>query len=166
MGHDHTKIFTRLASGSGGEDTQSGSDLDALYQDLRGQATEAISTRDYYNSWGKHYLLSLATAHLHQFCNNFKDPGVQLYGRGSLFSETQETLDDIFAKVPPPVASRARRRKDWGGKGIGAVAPKPVQMAQVFNNRNAVCVHGDTEVTVKRSDVVSVIDVANVKKGD
>merc|ERR1712176_315726 len=91
-----------------------------------------------------------------------------LYGRGSLFRETQETLDDIFAKVPPPVASRAsRRRKDWGGgKGMGAAAPRPVQMAQVFNNRNAVCVHGDTEVTVKRRNVVSVINIANVQKGD
>ena len=36
--------------------------------------------QEYYVKWGRHYLPSLARAHLLQQCNNFKDPGVQGYG--------------------------------------------------------------------------------------
>ncbi|CAF5109316.1 unnamed protein product, partial [Rotaria socialis] len=41
-------------------------------------------------------------AHLLQFCNNFKDPGVQHYGRGSLFSQIRDEMDDIFCGLPAP----------------------------------------------------------------
>ena len=54
--------------------------IDGLLQDLRGQAFEAISKKEYYDKWGRHYLPSLVFAHLHQYNNNFKDPGVQNYG--------------------------------------------------------------------------------------
>jgi hypothetical protein len=52
----------------------------ALLEDLNGQVTEAISRADYFRKWGRHYLPSLTRAHLLQYCNNFKDPGVQVYG--------------------------------------------------------------------------------------
>lgn len=51
-----------------------------LLEDLKGQATEAVSRSDYFGKWGRHYLPSLSRAHLLQYCNNFKDPGVQHYG--------------------------------------------------------------------------------------
>jgi len=141
-------------------------DLDLLYQDMKGQATEAIGDQSSFETWGKHYLLSLSTAHLHQFCNNFKDPGVQIYGNGSLFSSLQDTLDDIFEKVPPPTPSR--RVANYSSSSQG-----PVQMSQVFNNQNAVCVHGGTIVTVKypyqqnsSSSRIANINICNIKKGD
>jgi len=128
--------------------------LDALYQDMRGQATEAIATEHNFKTWGKHFLLSLSTAHLHQFCNNFKDPGVQVYGTGLLFSSLQDTLDDIFEKVPPAVPSRHYNESS-----------APVDMSKVYNNRNAACVHGKTLVTVKnpslqKADKCNVINVS------
>ena len=55
-----------------------------LLKDLKGQVFEAIETVAAYKKWGRHYLLSLMSAHLHQYNNNFKDPGVQHYG-GTLF---------------------------------------------------------------------------------
>jgi len=145
------------------------SSLDALYQDMKGQATEAITPVKNFNTWGKHFLLSLSTAHLHQFCNNFKDPGVQIYGTGLLFSALQDTLDDIFEKVPPAIPSLSSGLS----KGI------PVQMSKVYNNRNAACVHGKSLVTVKtqgnnntislpNSSVteISNIFICNIQKGD
>jgi len=136
--------------------------LTALHQDMKGQATEAIADAYSFATWGKHYLLSLSTAHLHQFCNNFKDPGVQIYGKGLLFNSLQDSLDDIFESVPPPVPSRRRAVVSGGG---GGAAPK---MSQVFNNQNAVCVHGETKVTVQSPDkqVTASIDIHEVKKGD
>lgn len=52
---------------------------EAIAQDLSGQVKEAL-LKEYYDKWGKHYLPSIARAHLLQQCNNFKDPGVQYYG--------------------------------------------------------------------------------------
>ena len=55
--------------------------LAALLEDVTGQITEALSKDEYYTKWGRHYLPSIAKAHLFQMCNNFKDPGVQFYGK-------------------------------------------------------------------------------------
>lgn len=52
----------------------------ALLQDISGQVKEAIqkTPENYFQKWGRHYLPSLARAHLLQQCNNFKDPGIQV----------------------------------------------------------------------------------------
>ena len=60
---------------------------------------------EYYNTWGKKYLLSILTAHLNQECNNFKDPGVQHYGL-PLFNIIRDKADEIFIQLPPPKPSR------------------------------------------------------------
>jgi len=140
---------------------------------MKGQATEAIASSSYFSTWGKHFLLSLSMAHLHQFCNNFKDPGVQVYGVGTLFRSLQDRLDDTFEKVPPPKPS---------GRNVASRSGAPVQMSAVFNNRNAVCVHGNTMVTVKMLEsrvdhinattlvhsrsCISRIPIHAIKKGD
>jgi len=72
-----------------------------LIQDLEGQVSEAISKSEWWLRWGCHYLPSLIGAHLYQRCNNFKDPGIQHYG-GELFTQTRDSLDEMFIKLPPP----------------------------------------------------------------
>lgn len=72
-----------------------------LLEDLTGQVFEAVSSAQYYKKWGRHYIPSLVNAHLHQYCNNFKDPGVQNYG-GALFAKLKETGNEVFIKLPPP----------------------------------------------------------------
>merc|ERR1712223_737641 len=135
-------------------------DLEALCKDIEGQATEAVSSSDYYNRWGRHYLFSLLGAHLHQFCNNFKDPGVQVYGQGDLFIKLQEDLNDIFETIPTPKG----RATHYSSRGTTVPS-----MARTFNNRNAVCVHGDTKVTVKRQNSkhdMAVVPISSIRKGD
>jgi len=86
-----------------------------LLADLSGQGFEAISKREYYEKWGRHYLPSLIGAHLQQMNNNFKDPGVQFYG-GGLFEKLRDTANDIFIKLPPP---KARQVQSYGHHGYG-----------------------------------------------
>jgi len=172
--HDREKsqIFTDFVKDNDvGEN--SNSNLNALYEDMRLQASVAISD-EFFDTWGKHFLLSLSMAHLHQFCNNFKDPGVQVYGTGVLFSSLQDSLDTTFEKIPLPVPSR--------NTGY-VVKAKPMRMGKVFNNRNAVCVHGKTILTVKNplqktnnnndsaisllpSSAISYIPICAIQKGD
>jgi len=73
----------------------------ALQEDVEGQVCEAVSRKDWYTGWGAHYLRSLARAHFTQQCNNFKDPGVQVYG-GQLFEQVRERADETFLALPPP----------------------------------------------------------------
>merc|ERR1719464_1251797 len=81
-----------------------------LVTDLSGQAFEAISKKEFYDKWGKHYLPSLIFAHLQQYNNNFKDPGVQYYG-GKLFNSLRDKANDIFIKMPAPKPSY--KAPDW-----------------------------------------------------
>eukprot|EP00158_Paraphelidium_tribonemae_P006718 Partr_v1_DN27948_c0_g1_i2_m11128 putative domain containing protein len=48
--------------------------LDGLAKDREGQISEALSRVDWFQRWGRHYLISLAFAHLREASNNFKDP--------------------------------------------------------------------------------------------
>lgn len=87
--------------------TVENSRVNGLKEDVEGQVREATSRADWYKSWGMHYLQSLARAHLVQQCNNFKDPGVQVYG-GDLFQDVRDYADEMFLKLPPPaIANRA-----------------------------------------------------------
>lgn len=195
--------------------------LEALNEDVIGQATEAIAENKQWDRWGKHFLFSLSTAHLHQFCNNFKDPGVQTYGEGTLFQSLQNSLDDIFGKVAPPVPSiplpksslslvsragkspnkrgntspcrptvpgrgmntmQSRRNGGLQGRGMNTLpsgmsgssvwtSQRTVDMSYIYNNRNAVCVHGETIVTVQYpsqddSFAISRIPICDIRKGD
>jgi len=121
----------------------------ALLQDLEGQVIEALSRQDFYDRWGIHYLPSLANAHLLQICNNFKDPGVQIYG-GKLFQQLRDRADDIFVKMPPP-------------KPSARPTAKPVQSMSYYHSSANPCFAGPCQVlmpnaTTKRVD--------QIKKGD
>jgi len=106
-----------------------------LLEDLSGQCFEAMSKKEYYDKWGKHYIPSLIFAHLHEFNNNFKDPGVQNYG-GAMFDELRDKANDIFIKLPPPKPSRAKRAYGgggYGGNGGAKYVHKPVNMKNYYN---------------------------------
>jgi len=142
--------------------------LDALCKDMEGQATEAVSKKEWYERWGRHYLLSLGGAHQHQFCNNFKDPGVQVYGDGAeLFVSLQDDLNEIFEKIPPP---KPRARSTTGSVHSSRVM---ASMSRTYNNRHAVCVHGETAVTIRKPCIVDeqtmesvTVPIKTLKKGD
>mmetsp|Transcript_26516 Transcript_26516/g.60439 ORF Transcript_26516/g.60439 Transcript_26516/m.60439 type:complete len:720 (+) Transcript_26516:57-2216(+) len=80
----------------------------AMLQDVQGQMLEAVSRQEWFNKWGKHFIPSIMLAHKMQVCNNFKDPGVQVYG-GQLSKSLQDAGDDIFLGLPAPVADPQNR---------------------------------------------------------
>lgn len=112
-------------------------EMQGLLEDCLGQALLAISKREFWASWGKHYIRSLSFAHKLQQCNNFKDPGVQHYG-GDLFKDLQDTADEIFNKLPPPSKDR-----DRAASGNISNSVPVVNMAN-FNDRYAGCIDGSS----------------------
>jgi len=79
----------------------------ALLEDVEGEVFTAVSDHGSLSRWGVHYLPSLMFAHKFQQCNNFKDPGVQMYG-GDVFNEIRDLADENFNELPPPKPSVAR----------------------------------------------------------
>lgn len=90
------------------------------------------------------YLLG---AHLLQICNNFKDPGIQHYGKGTLFSQVRDDMDEIFCGLPAP------KRSSTGA---------PIDM-QVFHNAYGGCFYGECTVRLMNGTTKFVKDV---KPGD
>ncbi|KAG8911446.1 hypothetical protein FRC02_006610, partial [Tulasnella sp. 418] len=75
----------------------------ALAQDIEGEVLMAVGDEASWSRWGCHYLPSLAEFHLRQQCSNFKDPGLQVYGRNSpLFITCRDEIDMMFDNLPPP----------------------------------------------------------------
>lgn len=133
-----------------------------------GQINEALQS-NYYRTWGAHYLRSLMNAYSYQQCNNFKDPGVQLFG-GNLFKTIRNQADEIFCKMPAPVPKRSVY--DYGSYGgfmpasasvraasgrcmprpFAASASAPVSMS-VYHNSNDSCFDGESLVHVPGGQV-------------
>jgi hypothetical protein len=70
----------------------------ALRTDLAIPVSRAVSER-HFESWGRHYLISIAHAHRMQMCNGPGDWGVQFYG-GRLFKRLRTEGDLIYETLP------------------------------------------------------------------
>ena len=103
-----------------------------------GQITRAFSREDWFNKWGRHYILSVIKAHTYQQCNNFKDPGVQFYG-GSLFGSLRDEADNMFCSLPPPEPTIKR---------YSQTNTQPVSMAS-YHNSSGGCFGGNSIVHMK-----------------
>jgi Mg-chelatase subunit ChlD len=123
-----------------------------LLLDLEVQVTEAFLL-SFFIRWGRHYLPSLLYAHLNQVCNNFKDPGVQVYG-GQLFKTLRDSADELFCKLPPPKPSAPQY--------TGGVPTSNISMS-AFHNRNNVCFHPTSTVELESKETKLI---RNLKKGD
>lgn len=103
-----------------------------------GQITQAFSREDWFNKWGRHYILSVIKAHTYQQCNNFKDPGVQFYG-GALFGSLRDEADNMFCSLPPPKPTIKR---------YSQTNTQPVSMASYYNSSGG-CFGGNSIVHMK-----------------
>lgn len=125
--------------------------------DLTEQVTIAITNPNHFQKWGQHYLPSLARAHQQQVCNNFRDPGVQLYG-GTLFKKMRDIADDKFNSLPAPVPTAINYGCNSGSSGSLRVAT-----LASYNSHSGPCFA--KESLIKMSDG-SLKKVDKVKKGD
>lgn len=134
--------------------------IENLLKDAKGQVMEAISKEIWFNKWGRHYLPSLSMAHDRQQCNNFKDPGVQMYG-GELFETMRDKADDIFLTIPPPVPTT--RQVDYRHYGYYPNANQAtVNMARFHSSSNP-CFHGDCNIKMSNNTNKKVREL---RKGD
>jgi hypothetical protein len=121
--------------------------------DLVGQIKIALSSKKEYERWGKHYLLALLDAHVNEICTNFKDPGLQLYGGGQLWSEIRDKLDTMYSTLPAPKPSKFVAT---------ATRQAPVQTMASYNNYDDPCFAGSSLILTADG---KHIRVDQVKKG-
>lgn len=131
-----------------------------LLADITGQWTEAMKI-DHFNRWGRHYLPSLAGAHLTQTCNNFLDKGIQTYG-GARFHQLRDAFDKIFNEMPAPRATlRQQVEQRAYSRGV-AMRAAPTTMAS-YNDRGGPCFPGFCQVKDLSHKEHTL---ASVKRGD
>jgi Mg-chelatase subunit ChlD len=94
----------------------------------QGQVAMALQ---YWNTWGKHYIIAYKIAMENQYCMNFKDPGMQIYG-GKLFHELLDLAETNIAKMKPIVGT-GRTSYTGGGGASGVGAPVPSGTNQLYN---------------------------------
>ena len=118
--------------------TSSDEKILAIMKDLTPEGVDegqvAMALR-YWKKWGNHYVRGYYNAQCNQFCMNFKDPGLQIYG-GQLFHEIQEIGEDIFANLPAPTPTGRNPRSVSSNNTF---ASAPVQMSQAFYNQGGGC---------------------------
>jgi hypothetical protein len=114
----------------------------ALEKDISGEAILALQSANY-NRWGRHYLPSLARSHQRQQCGNFKDPGLQVYGRDSkVFIEERDKLDAAFMALPPPKPSVRHNRHG------ASAAPRQLKSMSAYYSVSGPCFAGDCLVAL------------------
>lgn len=128
--------------------------IEGFLEDVTGQVTEAVTVPMYYGKWGRHYLPSLKRGHELQQCNNFKDPGLQVYA-SPLFETIRTAAEDVFMRLPPP-----NRNARFGyGSTYGQ---SRVDLSQ-YMDRYGGCIYGQCDVAMANGKSVKV---AQLKKGD
>ena len=154
-------------------------DAHELIADLDGQVTLAVKDQASFGRWGAHYLLSLARSHQRQQCGNFKDPGLQVYGRDSvLFQASRDEIDKAFDNLPPPKPSaRPRPSAPGGAPMVGGgmarsrrLAPSssssayaPMQSMSKYNSRSAPCFAGHSTISLGNGRLA---EISTLRAGD
>ena len=130
--------------------------------DNEGQISKAVSRLDWYNKWGKHYLLSIQNAHMLQQCNNFKDKGVQLYG-GEGFMDLRDQIEDIFCKIAPPKPSATSYTSSYRSAGSHVRSyTAPTNMSS-YMDAGGGCFNGDANIKMEDGKCKKVSEIV---KGD
>lgn len=130
--YEFTKLYSKY-------NTSSNDNIIAIMKDLIPSGNKegqiSMATR-YWNKWGNHYVRGYYNAHNNQFCMNFKDPGLQIYG-GELFHTLQDIGDKIFANLP---ALKPTGRIPMSRNSTNTVQSNtPVRMSNVLYNPNGGC---------------------------
>jgi hypothetical protein len=118
----------------------------ALATDIQGELALAVTSQDNWKKWGRHYFPSIARSHQRQQCSNFRDPGLQVYGKDSpLFTKSRDAIDAAFDNLPPPKPSKkvVERAATQNSRGVKYQALTSMQQ---YNSRSAPCFTGDSLV--------------------
>jgi len=131
--------------------------LTALQADVDGQVREALSRRDWWRRWGRHWLRSLGSAHSRQECNNFKDASVQSYG-GALFQQERDLADTTFLRLPPPTPSITTSSVWNGGVQVSQTRTVITSMGR-YHDSSRPCFHAGSAVGLADGTQVLIRDL-------
>jgi hypothetical protein len=158
-------------------------DAQALAKDVSGEGLLALKP-DNFSRWGRHYLPSLARAHQRQQSGNFKDPGLQVYGRNSvLFLAERDKLDAAFDALPPPkpsipvyhgnaphggyagaaIRTKSKRGGLFGSVCLGGFSTPKLASMKVYNSSAGPCFAG--ECLVKVSGAGAKVRIEQLTRG-
>ena len=127
--------------------------IQELLKDANGEVLTSLKI-DAFNNWGKHYLLSLANAHTYCMCNNFKDPGVQIYANDR-FETLRDEAEKTFATIPCNQSRKGRIEQRSDGSQVWST-PSQVLSPVYSNHTQGVCFDGDCELLLKNNETVLV----------
>lgn len=145
-----------------------------MIQDFEGQIKEAlnITTRgqseNWFDRWGRHYLLSLMGAYTNEICNNFKDKGI-LNFKSPIFDRLCDKVSTVFEAIPPPKPDIVKRQPPVRTRGGGvyfaeqSVSRSPLRSMSVYNNAGGGCCIGSSGVLMANKTIKQIKDL---KKGD
>ena len=137
----------------------------ALATDLEGEVITALDggeDKKAFERWGRHYLPALARAHQREQCGNFKDPGLQVYGRDSpLFIKLRNDMDKLFDDLPPPIPTAPQQFQSVGyGLSTSAASSTrqysaPPSMS-IYNTRSAPCFAEGSHILLSNGQTIPV----------
>ena len=157
--NDYKSAKTELAMFKSTLPNSSDVRIDKMNEDLKGQITLAINI-NYYQLWGRHYLLSLKRAYQIEQCNNFKDFGIQHFG-SKLFQKILDEADNIFTSMPSPKPSISTYSSF--NNYISTQPIIPIDMNNFNSRYNDACFHGSSFVKIEGDQYKNV---SNISKGD
>lgn len=105
------------------DESETPENLKALKTDIDGRMTKSLNGSDRFNRWGKHYLYAITRAHQLQFCTNYLDPGLQVYG-GMFFKSLRDEGEVVFQQLGAPTR-RVTRTAPAPQSGYSGSAPRP-----------------------------------------
>lgn len=117
-----------------------------------GQLGKAISSLEWYGSWGKNHIVMYKHALANQMCPNFKENALQHYVR-DLFKSFQTMGNELFASLPYPVPSGYTQQQ---------LQTMNFSMTQ-FNTQDGGCFDGECMVHMMGGTYKKVKDIV---KGD
>ena len=130
--------------------------IQELLKDANGEVLTSLKIESF-NNWGKHYLLSLANAHTYCMCNNFKDPGVQIYANDR-FETLRDEAEKTFATIPCNQSKKSRIEQRSDGSQVWTT-PSQVLSPTYSNHHQGVCFDGNCELLLNSNESVLVKEV-------
>ena len=134
--------------------------LEGMLRDLESpnpeeaQITKAFSQQSWFNSWGKHYALSVARANMLEETSNYKTPSIAPYANQE-FIRIRDMADTTFVSIPPPEPSI----KPYGRS---TYTPSATAASNLAANFYGGCLDGDCPVNVECGKKY----ICDIKKGD
>ncbi len=125
----------------------------------KGQLSKAVSRVDWFDVWGKHYLLSICRAHSLQRCITFKELSPQHYMSKEI-KDKQTFIEKIFCDLPAPEPSRKYYQN-------AATYTQPVSM-QTYYVQSGGCFDGNGMVAMydDLNNTIYYKNVSDVRKYD